>query len=91
MGKDGERTVLCIDTVGPFNKNTFFKTVQHDVQLGVARNTGCTVGNRMPERVYYNLSVYSGINENLQLSKSSYHGAVRHIRLIVLHMQIRIK
>lgn len=71
----------------------FFKTAQHKVQLRVARNIDCTVGkgNHVPERVYYNLRVYLGINEDLQLSKSSYHGAVGQIRLIVLHMQIRIK
>lgn len=76
------KSCVLLDTVGPFNKNTFFKIAQHEVQLGVARNTGCTVGkgNHMPERVYCNLSIYLGINEDLQLSKSSYHGAVRQIR-----------
>lgn len=45
----------------------------------------------MPERAYYNIRIFLGINEDLQLSKSSYHGAVRHIWLIVWHMQIKIK
>lgn len=75
------------------NTQHFPKTAQYKVQLGVARNTGCTVGkgNHMPGRVYYHLRVYLGINENLEFSKSSYHDAVGQIRLIVLHMQIRIK
>lgn len=90
--EEGKSCVL-LDTVGSFNKNNFFKTVQHKLKLGVARNTGCTVGkgNHMPERAYNNVRVYLGINEDLLLSKSPYHGSVRQIRLIVWYMHIRIK
>lgn len=83
MGKDGGITWHSWTIQ---QKYVFFKTVQHKVQLGVARNTGCIVGEKkphMPEGAYYNVRIFLGINEDLQLIKSSYHGVVRQIWLIV--------
>lgn len=94
MGKDGGMTILCITWHGWTIQQKSIFLRQHNTKFSLEYQGTQVVQSEKEticQQVYYNWMVYLGINEGLQLSKSSYRGAVRQIRLIVLHMQIRIK